>query len=217
MSTKLPEVDAPAPASEDGADPSVDESNTEPKVELAWYQDKKLIAFLEMVQKLIVIFGVPIAIYAFVAEKNKERAEREWIAYEKMDERYWAYEQLCMDYPQLNVSDAGASDPALAKLMKPRDELTSDERIRERQLMFMLIAMYERAYILYSDQTTEFKKRQWSGWENGLKRWVTEPQFREAGKQLGEDFDTQCQSFIAPMLDAKSNHGGSELRPVDAD
>src|SRR5215213_10222471 len=153
------------------------------------YADKKLLAKLDFIKTLIIIFGVPVAIYTFADNKVKERQEAEWMAYEKMDERYWSYERLAMDYPQLAVSDVHVSDPELAKLTKPRDQLTPEERIHERQLMYMLIAMYERSFILYSDKSTTLKENQWAGWQNGLGRWCKSPAFREAWQHIGEDFD----------------------------
>ena len=166
----------------------------------SWFQNKKVIAILDVIKTLIIICGVPVGIYTYATNKIKERREAEWIAYEKMDDRYWTYERLAMDYPSLAVSDVHASNPELAKLAKPREQLTAEERIHERQLMFMLIAMYERAFILYSNQSTELKANQWAGWENGLKRWCKSPAFKEAWRQIGEDFDRQYQAHVNKEL-----------------
>lgn len=168
----------------------------------SWYEDKKLLAKLDLFKTLIVVFGVPVGLYTFADNKMKERHEAEWMAYEKMDDRYWTYERLAMDHPLLSVSDVHASDPALAKLAKPRDQLTPEERIHERQMMYMLIAMYERAFILYSDKSTDLKENQWAGWKNGLKRWCKAPAFREAWQHIGEDFDRRYQVYVNQLLQA---------------
>ena len=167
----------------------------------AWFQDRKLHDALELVQKLIVVFGVPIAIWNYTDERAKEREAREWTAYEKMDDRYWTYERLAMDFPRLNVSDAEASDSALAALTVERSKLTPEDRLHERQLMFMLIAMYERAFLLYRDETTEFRTKQWSGWNEGLKRWTRAPGFLAAWRVLGGDFDESYQAYVNDLIE----------------
>lgn len=166
----------------------------------AWYQNKKLLAFLALVQQFIVIVGVPIGVYTYWSNKLKERNEAQLATYEKLDDRYWTYEGLALPYAGLDVSDAGVSDEALSKLLLPRDKLSPQQRIHERQLLFMLIAMYERAFIMYSDKTDQFRKEQWAGWDNGLKRWCRREGFREAWAHLGEDFDGLYQDYVNKLL-----------------
>jgi hypothetical protein len=169
-----------------------------------WYDDEKLVARFKLVQDtvqtLIVVIGIPVGLYQYIEGKNKDRADAQWMAYEKMDDRYWTYERLAMDHPLLDVSDAGGSDPGLAALLKPRDRLTPEERIQERQFMLMLISMYERAFILYADKSTDFKTEQWNGWESGLSRWIRKPVFLEAWRAIGGDFDTKFQSHVNGLM-----------------
>jgi hypothetical protein len=169
-----------------------------------WRERLKRWFSLEVIQAVVLILGVPSGLWTYYEAKQKERLEAEWMAYEKMDERYWMYERMAMEHPQLGVSDATVSDPALAKLVKPRGQLTPAEMVRERQMMIMLIAMYERAFILYADQSSELKARQWAGWENGLKRWAKEPNFREAWARIGVDFDAEYGKLVNKLMKQKS-------------
>jgi hypothetical protein len=202
--TPAPPMPATPQASplESGSTTSSDASAVAASSQDSWYQKKKLAAFLDVLKTLLVICGVPIGIYTYATNKIKERHEAEWQAYEKMDDGYWTYERLAMDYPRLNVSDVHASDPELSRLTKPRNQLTPEERIHERQLMYMLIAMYERAFILYSSQSTALKEAQWEGWENGLQRWCGTPAFREAWQHIGEDFDKHYQEHVNAVIKA---------------
>jgi hypothetical protein len=166
----------------------------------SWYQNKKGIAFLALLQQLIVIIGVPVGLYTYWDNKQKERKEAQLATYEKLDDRYWSYEGLALRHVGLDVSDAGVSDEVLGKLLVPRNKLSSEQRIQERQLQFMLIAMYERAFIMYSDKTDDFRKEQWVGWDNGLRRWCKRESFREAWAHLGVDFDGLYQEYVNKLL-----------------
>jgi hypothetical protein len=166
----------------------------------SWYQNKKLMAILDLIQKITVAVGIPIGIYTYWTTKNKESHEAELATYEKMDDRYWSYQRLCMEYPQLDVSDATAEDSGLAKALKPRDKLTAEERLRERQIMYLVLATCERAFLLYADKSSEFKKRQWDGWEASIRRVAAKPSFREAWAAGGFGFDTSFQKYIHDIV-----------------
>src|SRR5260221_6585285 len=105
-----------------------------------------------------------------------------------------------MTHPGLDVSDAGASDPTIGALLTDRTKLSSTDKIIERQLMCLLIAMYERAYIRYADQTDDFKREQWSGWLSGLTRWCQRDSFRSAWAAIGRDFDARFQTLVKSRL-----------------
>lgn len=169
-------------------------------VKEAWYQNKKLVAALALVQQVIVILGVPVALYTYIDTKSKERTESQLATYEKLDDRYWTYEKLALEHVGLDVSDAGTSDEGLSQLLIPREKLTPNQRIQERQLLFMVIAMYERAFIMYSDKTDDFRSAQWTGWANGLKRWCKRQGFRDAWMMLGTDFDRAYQKHVNDMM-----------------
>jgi hypothetical protein len=179
-------------------------TNTESQNRIRWYDDAKIAGRIKLVQDtiqfLIVVIGVPVGLYNYIEAKNKDREDAEWLAYEKMDDRYWTYERLAMDHPFLDVSDAGASDNTVSALLKPRNDLTSAERINERQFMLMLISMYERAFILYADKSTTFKAEQWNGWDSGLNRWIRKPVFIEAWHAIGTDFDTRFQNHVNDLM-----------------
>jgi hypothetical protein len=68
-------------------------------------------------------------------------------------------------------------------LLIDRTKISVGDRIIERQLMCLLIAMYERAFIRYADQTDDFKKEQWAGWPTGSPVGVKEEAFALLGKQ----------------------------------
>jgi hypothetical protein len=173
-----------------------------PRPRVPWYQKHfgALVAFLAFIQPVIIVAGVPVGIITYIITKQIERRNAESATYEKLNDRYIMYEGLALRYVGLDVSDAGVSDENLTKLLVPRNQLTSQQRIQERQLMFMLIAMYEQAYVNYADKSEDFKQEQWRGWVNGLKRWCRRVSFRQAWARLGEDFDIGYQDFVNKLL-----------------
>lgn len=163
----------------------------------SWYESKKLNAALDLIQKVAVVAGIPIGIYTYWATAAHERREAEIATYEKLDDRYWAYQRLCMDHPHLDVSDVVAEDKELAKVLKPRDKLTPEERVRERQILSLFYSMCERAFLMYADKSEAFKKRQWAGWDAWIRRQIGRPSFRDAWAPGGNGYDTSFEAYIS--------------------
>ena len=151
---------------------------------------------LGLIQSAIVILGVPVGIYTYWATKKKDRYQAELTIYEKLDDRYWTYQQLCMAHPQLDVSDVTSEDPALAKALKPREQLTIEERLLEREIMYLVIALAEHAFVLYKDSSTRFQERQWKGWNDWIGRLASKASFHEALGAGGSGYDTEFEEYI---------------------
>ncbi|HEV7781222.1 MAG TPA: hypothetical protein VGO58_08140 [Chitinophagaceae bacterium] len=60
---------------------------------------------LELVNELVVTFGIPVAIYQYVITKRKERRDREYLTYNALDEKYIEFQKLCLEYPKLDIFD----------------------------------------------------------------------------------------------------------------
>ena len=151
---------------------------------------------LGLIQSAFVILGVPAGIYTYWATKKKDRYQAELAIYEKLDERYWTYQQLCMAHPQLDVSDVTSEDPDLAKALKSRDQLTIQERLLEREIMYLVIALAEHAFLLYKDSSSRFQERQWKGWDDWIRRLASKPSFHEALGAGGSGYDTEFEQYI---------------------
>jgi hypothetical protein len=60
----------------------------------------------------------------------------------------------------------------------------------------MLFSIFERAYLLYSDQASALKKKQWIGWDSYIKSYCERENFLKAWKISGSTFDTDFEKYM---------------------
>ena len=63
-------------------------------------------------------------------------------------------------------------------------------------LFEILISLFERAFLMYKDQSNEIKRKQFKGWVDYMNDWARKPSFREAWRKLSPQYD---QDFIEFM------------------
>jgi hypothetical protein len=140
---------------------------------------------LEAASYLVTILGVPGAVYLFWSELRRQRREREHAAYNALADKYTEYIKMCIDDPELDVFEWSSEGSGV-------------DRVERRQLMLLtyLIAVFERAYFMYRDQSERFRQKQWSGWEAYIDEWCARPQFRRAWGHYGQMFDTEFSAYL---------------------
>ena len=133
----------------------------------------------ELMSYVVTVIGLPLAIAVFLFEQWKERENEEEEVYQLLSDNYQDFLKIALENPDLRLfSDETA--PSL------NDEQT------ERQLIIfsMLISLFERAYLLLSEDGMSPKQsRRWNSWEDYIREWCQKPHFRSALPRLlrGED------------------------------
>lgn len=176
----------------------------EEKKKTKFWLNKEYHDTLEFLHKLVFAVGIPISIYTFLYTHHVETENHQISVYDNTDRKFWEYEMLAMKYPHLGLTEASNTDVKLKHLIKPDSALTSEDKAIARDILNLLISMYERAYIIYSDESSEFKKRQWAGWKIGLNRWLKNEKFISAWKNNGQDYDTEFQKYVNGLF--QSSH-----------
>ncbi len=145
--------------------------------------DATLRAF-EFLSYLVTVLGLPLAGFALWREMRAERAneakeieQREDEIYVALSQQYSALLEAALAHPELDALDAGA--------------VLSPEQQRRQAIYFeMLIALFERAFILlYEDAPSGQGGRRWGSWADFFAYWLKRPDFAryvEANLQ-GED------------------------------
>jgi hypothetical protein len=146
---------------------------------------------LEPLSYLVTILGVPGAVYLFWSELRRQRREREHAAYNALADQYLDYIRMCIDDPDLGQFEWSVEEVA-------------DVRLDRKQMMLLtyLIAIFERAYFMYRDQSARFRRKQWSGWEAYIDEWCARPPFRRAWGLYGQMFDTDFSAYLAGRVRA---------------
>ena len=141
-----------------------------------------LLEWLELLSYVVTVFGLPLAIYVFVIEQRKERESDEEEIYQRLSDEYADFLKLCIENADLALLSEGAAEIPL-----------TEEQAERRQAIFsVLIALFERAYILeYEEGMDRQRRRRWLSWEDYMREWCHRRDFRAALPRLleGEDPD----------------------------
>jgi len=149
--------------------------------------NKLFLDILDALSKIVVILGLPLAYIQYLRTKRKEKRDREYGTYNALDEKYLEFQKLCLEHPYLNIFDIQDETPK---------KLTVEQKKEELILYTMLFSIFERAYLLYSDQNSNIKKKQWSGWDSYIKSYCIREPFLEAWKISGNTFDIDFEKYM---------------------
>ncbi|MCW7753408.1 hypothetical protein OOT00_05335 [Desulfobotulus sp. H1] len=148
--------------------------------------------YLQLIAHTVTILGLPLALLIFYREKRRERQDREYGTYDALDNKYTHFLELCLERPELDVFD----------LPFDSNEMNATARKkRQEEIMFLiLISIIERAYLMYKDQNTAIKKRQWEGWVAYMKHYSKRQNFRQRWPEFGPNFDHQFVAFMDTLI-----------------
>lgn len=148
---------------------------------------KTFLDILDAISKMVVILGLPLAYIQYLRTKRKEKRDREYGTYNALDEKYLEFQKLCLQHPYLNIFDIPDESPRKLDTKQQKEELI---------LYTMLFSIFERAYLLYSDQNSAIKQKQWSGWDSYIKSYCVRDGFLSAWKISGNTFDTDFEKYM---------------------
>jgi len=146
---------------------------------------------IEIASQLTVVVGFPIALYRYYRTTKREALDREYGTYNALDDKYIAFQKLCLRYPRLDAFDVPLEKPPV---------LTDEEKQQELIAFTMLMAIFERAFLMYMDQAAAIKEEQWSGWHEYIESYCRRSNFRIAWEVSGKTFDTRFQAFMDDQL-----------------
>jgi len=147
----------------------------------------QIVEYLDIATKIIVLLGFPIAYFQYARGKRKEKQDREYGTYNSLDEKYLEFQKLCLDHPYLDIFDIPDEKPL---------ELNEKQKKEELILLTMQFSVFERAYLLYSDQNSAIKKKQWSGWDSYIKSYCERENFLRVWQISGVTFDTDFEKYM---------------------
>lgn len=135
----------------------------------------------ELLSYIVTVFGLPMAIYAFIVEQRKERENEDEEVYQLLTADYTDFLKLVMENPDLKL-----------RSQTHTQDLTEEQQERMLVIFEILISLFERAYLLsYDDVMTQKQRRRWLSWEDFMREWCAREDFRRLLPKLlqGEDPD----------------------------
>jgi hypothetical protein len=146
---------------------------------------------LESLSYIAILLGIPVGIFQYYRAKKREQLDREYGTYNSLDEKYLEFLNLCFQYPHLNIFDIRDQSPSRL----------DNQQIKQELIAFtILFSIFERAYLMYHDQSTETKRKQWSGWEEYVGDYCVRENFRSAWSISGKTFDMDYQSYMEKRM-----------------
>ena len=135
----------------------------------------------ELASYVVTVVGLPLAIAVFLFEQRMERENEDEEAYQLLSDAYTDFLKLMLENPDLHL-----------RTRNHIANLNADQRERMMVLYEILIALFERAYLLaYEEGMSDKKRRRCLSWEDYMREWCERADFRDALPELlqGEDPD----------------------------
>lgn len=147
---------------------------------------------LEALSYLVTIIALPFAILVFIAERRKERMNDDEEVYLQLADDYEKFLKLVLENADLRLLTPSATAPQL-----------TEEQLERRNVLFeILVALFERAYILvYEDRMSGQAGRLWQTWEDYMRVWCRRRDFREMLPLLLEGEDPEFQRHITRIAE----------------
>src|SRR4029078_8912633 len=144
----------------------------------------------------------PLALIEFLKARNADRRANEYKVYDELNDRFFEYQKIALEYYDLDILDIPNNDPSLAFDKKRQPELVA---------YAMLFSRFERAFLMFHQQEDQFRLRQWSGWKHFLNDFIRREAVRAAWRISRQPDDT----YFKQCMDAKiAKMHAPEVPPV---
>ena len=146
----------------------------------------------ELLSYIVTVLGLPLAMAVFLYEKRKERLAEEEEVYEALAGSYQDFLRLALDNPDLRLMSKSRTS-----------ELTGEQRERMRAIFGILIALFERAFLLlYEPNLSGKDARRWHSWKDFMQEWCGRDDFREAMSDLLVGEDPEFAAYLTKLGEA---------------
>ena len=148
---------------------------------------------------IVTVIGLPFAIAVYLKDQRQERQNDEEEIYQRLSDEYAEFCKLIIDNADLRLRTQKDSPPVL----------TPEQEERRLILFEMLIALFERAYILvYEDDMSRQQRRLWQSWEDYMRDWCERDDFQDLLPRLltGEDPDFSAH-ILRIAAEVAQRHG----------
>ena len=146
----------------------------------------------------------PLAVYEYLKSRRTDRLAQEFKVYNELDNRLFEYQKLALLHPDLDILDLPGKALASGVDRKHKQELIAHA---------ILFSLFERAYLMFKNQSALFKHKQWSGWKLFLDDLLHRESVQAAWKRSKHTFDTDFQSFMDHKIQALGTPAPPEAAP----
>ncbi len=153
--------------------------------------DEGMMRLWEFLSYLVTVLGLPVAVVTIWRELRAERVneakeieQREDEIYVALSQQYSSLLEAALAHPELDALDGSSSA-----------DLTPKQRRRQAICYEMLLALFERAFILlYEDAPTGQGGRRWGSWADFFSYWLKRPDF---ARYVENNLQGEDEAFVA--------------------
>lgn len=150
----------------------------------------------EFMSYLVTVLGLPVAVLTIWRELRAERVNEAKELEQREDE---IYVQLSQQYS--SILEAALAHPELDVLEPTGETLTPEQRRRQAIYYEMLMALFERAFILlHEDSPTGQGGRRWGSWADFFSYWLKRPDFAHYVENNLQGEDAAFVAFVRGEL-----------------
>jgi len=161
--------------------------------------DDDTLKLLEFGSYLVTVIGLPVALFALWRQARDERInerkeieQREEETYLRLSEQYTEFVESVLRYPELGLHPR----------LPPTRDLSTEEQARRLLFFEILIALFERAYILlHEDSLDPQGARRWQSWADYMEQWCEREDFRALLPDLLRGEDPAFSRYILELGD----------------
>ena len=148
----------------------------------------------------------PLALFEFLKARKADRRANEYKIYDELNDRFFEYQKIALEYYDLDILDVPNNDPSLAFDKKRKQEMVAHA---------MLFSLFERAFLMFHQQEDQFRLRQWSGWKHFLNDFIRREAVRTAWRISRGTYDTDFQKFMdAKIAEIQSVESSESPQPA---
>jgi hypothetical protein len=155
----------------------------------------------ELLSYVVTVVGLPFAIAVFVWEQRRQRQQEEEEIYQRLADEYTNFIKLVLENADLRLLQRGGGPT----------ELTAEQRERRFALFVVLVALFERAFLLvWEPGMSRQNARLWQSWEDFMREWCRRSDFRDALPELLGGEDPEFAAHIRRIAASEEANGESE-------
>lgn len=141
----------------------------------------------QIIYYLTLSIAGPLALIEYVRSKKRDRLANEYKIYDELNNRFFEYQKIALEYYDLDILDVPNDDPSLSFDKKRKQEMVAYS---------ILFSLFERAFLMFDHQEEKFQLRQWSGWKHFLNDFIRRQNVRTAWSLSKGTYDTGFQAFM---------------------
>jgi hypothetical protein len=153
----------------------------------------------ELLSYIVTVIGLPMAIIVFIYEQRKERQSDDEEVYQRLSDEYTTFLKLVLEHADLHLLRSAPNLPPL----------NEEQMERKFLLIGILVALFERAYLLvYDDHMNKQTRRMWQTWDDYMREWCRREDFRAMMVSHLKGEDPDFQAYIQRIAEEESQIGG---------